>query len=77
VNENIAPDFHYSVRSQGPHAGRSPSGGSAREWLDRAQQARKAAEKLTDPDAREVVLQLAQLYFQKALIDFTANGVTT
>jgi hypothetical protein len=36
------------------------------EWLYQAEEARKAAERLTDPDAKEVMLQLGQLYLHLA-----------
>ena len=32
------------------------------EWLYRAEEARKAAEQLTDPDAKQCMLQLGQYY---------------
>ena len=37
-------------------------------WLDRAERAREAAEKLVDPDAKEAMLLLAQLSLQQAVI---------
>ena len=34
----------------------------ALEWLDRAEQAREVAERLTDPTARKAVLELAESF---------------
>ena len=36
------------------------------EWLDRAEQAREVAGQLTDPGAKQAVLQLAESYEQLA-----------
>jgi hypothetical protein len=36
------------------------------EWLDRLEEARKAAELLTDPDAKEVMIQLGQFCQRQA-----------
>jgi hypothetical protein len=36
------------------------------EWLDRAEQAREVAEQLTDPAAKQAVLQLAESYVRLA-----------
>lgn len=47
------------------------------EWLYHAEEAPKIAEQLADPDAKEVMLQLGQLYLhlaQAALADARAEG---
>jgi hypothetical protein len=40
----------------------------ASHWLDRAEEARIAAEQHTDPDAKKTMLQLAQHYLQLAQV---------
>ena len=40
----------------------------ALEWLDRAEQAREVAAQLTDPGAREAVLQLAESFDRLARV---------
>jgi hypothetical protein len=40
--------------------------GDACDWLDHAEEAQKAAEQLTDREAKEVMLQLGQLYLRLA-----------
>ncbi|MGC2203366.1 MAG: hypothetical protein WA633_24890 [Stellaceae bacterium] len=38
-------------------------------WLDRAEEARRAAERLADPDAKQVMLHFSQLYLHLAQAD--------
>jgi hypothetical protein len=38
-------------------------------WLDRAEEARRAAEQLADPDAKQVMLYFSQLYLHLAQAD--------
>jgi hypothetical protein len=40
--------------------------GDACDWLDHAEEAQKAAEQLTDREAKKVMLQLGQLYLRLA-----------
>jgi hypothetical protein len=46
----------------------------ALDCLDRAEGARIAAEQLTDPDAKETMLELAQFYLQLAQAAAALNG---
>jgi hypothetical protein len=47
------------------------------DWLNHAEQARKAAEQLTNREAREVMLQLGQLYLRLAQTSFTQARADT
>jgi hypothetical protein len=66
--------FNRSEAAIAPHyrPGRMPPLlGDACDWLDHAEEAQKAAEQLTDREAKEVMLQLAQLYLRLAQTAFT------
>jgi D-arabinose 1-dehydrogenase-like Zn-dependent alcohol dehydrogenase len=46
------------------------------EWLYRAEEARKAAEQLTDPDAKQCMLQLGRYYDSCDPLLLTGRGIT-